>query len=58
MPEFHNSFGTADLPPYESRLKYNTIFKLMRNLDIAQNVCKGIFLVATELYNTVIKVQI
>lgn len=56
--EYLNSQNPSDLPPYELKLKVNTIIMLLRNLSMNDGLCNGTRLMILELKPNVIKAKI
>ena len=57
-PDVVLSIEITDLPPYDLKIKKNTIVTLMLNSDMKSEICKGTCVVVSELCSKGSKVKI
>ncbi|XP_058809912.1 uncharacterized protein LOC131675084 [Phymastichus coffea] len=58
LPEYLNILNPSSLPPYELRLRINSIIMIIRNLSISEGLCNGTRLMVLELANNILKCEI
>ncbi|XP_036148429.1 uncharacterized protein LOC118647495 [Monomorium pharaonis] len=58
LPEYLNTLSPSSLPPYELRLRPNSIIMLIRNLSINEGLCNGTRLMIIELADHLLKCKI
>lgn len=58
LPEYFNTINIPSLPPYELKLRINTVVMLIRNLNINEGLCNGTRLLIIALHNHLLKCEI
>ena len=58
LPEYLNSLSPICLPPYELRLRQNSIVMLIRNISIKEGLCNGTRLRILDFSNHLLKCEI
>ena len=56
--EFLNSLTPSEMPPHKLNLKIGAIVMLLRNLDVNQGLCNGIWLIVRCLHNHTIDCEV
>ena len=58
LPEYLNTLLPLSLPPYELRLRTNTVIMLIRNLSISEGLCNSTRLLVLEMTDHVLKCEV
>lgn len=58
LPEYLHSLSPPSLPPYELKLRINTVVILIRNLSINEGLCNGTRLLIKGLSNNLLQCEI